>query len=465
MKIKSLKDISKFNISNCLIFILTLFTLTFFIYRDFGLRMIYGFAALSIILIFYFINHIFIKKEKPKITAIEILLFITISSIIIFFIFPNSRKDEDTLSYIIVILISFFYMLFSNKKQLNENGILISFIITASLFTIYILFFTAFPKFFYTVINPYLSKEAAQYSAYYLKRGYTVSIGGFTYTDYILFFGIASSIAIFITNKNKTIKYILSAIITIIICTIFIIGRRGEFLACILSLFFLYIIKRNKKKRNKELLFLFIFVSLATLLFLIFIKQLEKISFFKRYIFTLKQIMAGKDFSSGRGELYIWALNMFSKSPLWGNGWGSFANVVSPEYQLIHGSHGGIVKDAHNNFLQILAETGVIGFVFIVIPLIYIYVLTIKHIKNIFNYKFEDNVHIIKIKKLAIVSFLTQTFFMILSFFDPCTYKLIFCCMYVISTKFISISIELSNYEYPNFINKFIHSILKKKKI
>lgn len=444
------------------LFILSLFSLSFFIYRDFDIRMIYGFAALGLFFSVYFINHIFIKKEKPKITSIEALISISVLSVVLFFVLPNARKDADTIAYIIALLISFVFLLFSDSKNLNEKYITAAFIIGAIIFALYTLFFTAFTKLFYKAVMPYLSNIAKDYLIYYLKRGYAVTVGGSSYTEYILLFGIASSVATYFTTANKKIKHTSVGLITVFVITAFIIGRRGEFLACIISLFAFYLISRDKAKRNKELIILASIFLISAVLFIVFFKQLKEIHFLKRYIFTIEQILSKKDFSSGRGQLYSWALELFSKSPVYGAGWGGFARVITPQYQQIHGSHGGIVADAHNNFLQIFAETGILGFVFIVLPLIYIYALTISQILKVFRNKFDNNSNITKIKKLTIISFIIQTFFISLSFIDPCTYKIIFCCIYVIPIKFISISLELSNYEYNDFMSKIFNSLSNK---
>ena len=62
-----------------------------------------------------------------------------------------------------------------------------------------------------------------------------------------------------------------------------------------------------------------------------------------------------------------------AEKPLFGNGWGSFANFIPDAFREIHGN----VDDVHNIYLQFLCETGIIGGALILVPFLYIFILSI----------------------------------------------------------------------------------------
>ncbi len=67
------------------------------------------------------------------------------------------------------------------------------------------------------------------------------------------------------------------------------------------------------------------------------------------------------DFTSGRDQLYEIAWELFQKNPIIGAGWGQYRDFSLNYYQIPY--------DAHNIYLQALAELGVIGFAVMVVLL------------------------------------------------------------------------------------------------
>ena len=63
-------------------------------------------------------------------------------------------------------------------------------------------------------------------------------------------------------------------------------------------------------------------------------------------------------YSNGRAGLWEAAWNCFLDSPVFGNGWGSYTLAIK-------GAGFGHATNAHNIYLQILCETGIVGFVLI----------------------------------------------------------------------------------------------------
>ncbi len=72
---------------------------------------------------------------------------------------------------------------------------------------------------------------------------------------------------------------------------------------------------------------------------------------------------------NGRSELYDCAWDMYHASPLLGNGWGSYGKYVSTtSLGAMYEEIGFTSMSAHNVYLQLLAETGILGLVLFAAP-------------------------------------------------------------------------------------------------
>ena len=75
------------------------------------------------------------------------------------------------------------------------------------------------------------------------------------------------------------------------------------------------------------------------------------------------QELADDDSLNGRSEFYDLCLSMWERSPLIGNGWGSYTLEFNNTAEgMFYISRGYSTMNAHNVYLQVLAEEGVIGF-------------------------------------------------------------------------------------------------------
>ena len=99
----------------------------------------------------------------------------------------------------------------------------------------------------------------------------------------------------------------------------------------------------------------------------------------------------GGDMSNGRFELWGYALKLFRSNPIWGVGWRRYH-----EYALVN-LHEDI--EAHNVYLQMLAECGIIGFLLYIIPVIGGLIFTFCFLKKMYN---RRNSGIYRLMKLSL---------------------------------------------------------------
>ena len=81
----------------------------------------------------------------------------------------------------------------------------------------------------------------------------------------------------------------------------------------------------------------------------------------------------GTDFENGRWPLWSAAVAMFTDQPWFGHGWGSYSGLLS---SYLSEPNGFVYFHAHNEYLEVLAESGIIGAGFIA-TVLFVFVRTV----------------------------------------------------------------------------------------
>lgn len=216
-------------------------------------------------------------------------------------------------------------------------------------------------------------------------------------------------------NKKNLILFILSVI------AMLLVGKRGPLLFCALACLFMYMFSENRKNR-----FLTVITIILSMIFLITILG-NYIPSIYNIINRFESLIAKGDILNGRSTLFDLAIDMWKKDIFIGQGWGAYRY----NYQVIIYSYGAhSFLDAHNIYLQLLAELGIIGFAFFVLSWIKIMLSSLKSFKLIRKEKLLDY------KKQITFSILVQIFFLMYGFtgnplYDVQVYAVYFICIAV----------------------------------
>ena len=319
-----------------------------------------------VILTFYILK--FIKKGeltyKANILDLSILLFIliTIVSILLNNTFWISQKYFFIfLSYFILYL-----LIKSNIKSKNSfNFCLIIFFITASLISLYLLVQ-------YYDLDPFLS-DIQRLTSTLGNRNYVASY-------LALIFPIAFSF--FLVESKKRNKIFYEVILLIIYTGIIICHTRAIWAALIFSLLlFGYIlshfqINKTLKANKKWLIVLSLFFLLITLIY----SSSNPLN--RSSITAAERAISSFDIrgSALRSRFLIWksTINMIKDKPIFGSGLGTFPlNYLNYQADFLkrnseYLNFSGKAAEAHNEYLQIWAETGIIGLLsFLVLVVIF----------------------------------------------------------------------------------------------
>lgn len=431
--------------SDRLFLIITIFTCTFFIYRDFDIRMIYGYAVLGFILALHILRRFYSKKWVPR-SPIKISYLCLCVCVLISFILPNTNRDADTVAYVIAMILCAAYMIASVPGEKETKSAMKVLLYTAVAVSAYVVFFVLFEDLYWKTIYHIVSPVQQDYLSYYVSKGYAITINGCTYTNYLLMFGIAVACAFYVTEKNRNcLKSKSFRYMALFLLAIILVGRRGELVSAVASLALLYILSGNRKQRGTRLGVLLGATFFVFCVFILCLPLLKHIDFLYRYAFTIENILGGHDITSGRTELYSLAWSLFKENPLFGIGLSRFVNYIPPEFRMIHGFD---VRDVHCIYLQFLCECGIVGAIVRIVPLLYCYCLAVWQ----FN-RLRNEIGVSPRLDLAIqantISLLVQSFLFILGCYDPCFTRIIFWCFYAISILFLisAYSIEISYFK------------------
>ncbi len=158
--------------------------------------------------------------------------------------------------------------------------------------------------------------------------------------------------------KSKILNILNVVVIPLTVIAIFLTGTRTASIAAAVGIMYWFYTKRNANYKVKIVFIVFFVASVVVLFSFAPQDSVDRI------------FSSGKSLSSGNlnYRTVIWgaSLDQWKESPIVGNGIGSLAYVLSPA----HVQYGS----AHNTFIQILTETGIVGFtlyIFILLSILY----------------------------------------------------------------------------------------------
>lgn len=421
--------------------LLALFTVTFFCYRDFGSRMIYGYLCLGFLLAFCVLRWL-IRNEKLTFTPVCAGSAMLAAVILIHFLLPGARRDVDTTAYQISMLICIAYVVAApaHRRDVLRAGRVMH--IGALAMAAFVIVFTMYPLLFLQHVYPLLSDTARRYYDFFAPLGYGVSLGTYSYTDYVLFLGIAvccGDLAV----KPRTGRRIAidAATFAAIGLAMVVLGRRGELLAAAVAVMVLVLALCSRRKRQIILIAGSVLCALGVTLFIALLPQLKQIAVLARYVETIEQLLNGGDITSGRGALMAVAVAGFLSKPLFGVGWGQYVSL-SAQIGMCD-TDGNLIEDCHNIYLQFLTETGIVGAVLILLPIVYLLVLTCRMLRAAKYMEDKDPL------RFASISFLLQFFLLFIGIYDPSFQKIVFWCFYALALLFLKAALRTSNWN-PN---------------
>ena len=183
---------------------------------------------------------------------------------------------------------------------------------------------------------------------------------------------LCASFALLFTKSHKNILQRI-LLLSVVLFALILTGKRGVLIFSVFAMLVSYIICKKGAFANKLVTVLFILSSISLVMYVLSFYIEGIAAAFERIteMFSAKNETA--DVSNGRFKLYKIAWNFFREAPVLGIGWREFSKEVVNFY-----NQDSVLRDAHNVFLQLLCETGIIGFSIFILLFISAVVQTIQ---------------------------------------------------------------------------------------
>jgi O-antigen ligase len=375
-----------------------------------------NFAFLIIILsllgIFFLFSNKKLKIDTNKFISISSIYFLILISIMGIAYTNFTINNINTLAFRIPLFIIGFFLIFVNSWQ----KIIIKYIYLGSLIHVLFTFLSfLFTNFFSKYIIIFFPGNIIDTYFRFLSLGVYSGITDQTGTNgYFISYAIMISFIYLITN-NKKKNNINLLFFVLSVFAMLLTGKRGHFLASLISIFFVTIFyyRTKKKKFLKKILFITFILTLIIMFSLILIPDLQKV--------LVRYIPDDGDYTSGRINLYRNAIEMIGEKPILGWGGNTYGNIY------------GI--SVHNTYLQLFLENGVLAFLLFIFILLFNFMYTINFSKKVM---LNNRAHDISLT----FSLYFQLFFIIRNFIASSYYYNFVLIIYIIS---IAIPYSLKN--------------------
>ncbi len=315
-------------------------------------------------------------------------------------LFINNRLDS--MMQIVFYIISFLsYFVFRESKEYFK-GVAYG-LIFFSILNLVVNFFNLLSSQGYmSLIRSILSNvEANSAIKAYTRYGHLCGLSGhYSRNAYFCVVGFSVVCSVLLSGKSKR-NGIWTILALVMVGMTMLIGKRAHFLFMCASFLVVYELMGNTlTKKMKRLL---VFGLAGSIFLVVIIRIFPSVNYvFKRFIDNFNS----GDISNGRIKLYEEAFSQFLNNPILGIGFGNF---TLNSYDYFGYQYAGV----HNDYLQWLCETGIVGFIINLFFMIYIYRLSIIEMQALIS---EKNIKRKEELFLIVWSVLFQTFIILYSF-------------------------------------------------
>ena len=312
---------------------------------------IQGFAVA--LLLAYFVIDKKLSLPKIEIQPMEWLLILTLLVMLV-----TTENINENLTYMIrYAVLVFIVILMKYDKELFH--IIFYCILAAGLVHVIATLWFYFDTDFYMAhIYPHFnSSQKAHLYEQVQKNHHAVGLSNH-YSQNGIYMAIslcASFALLFMKSHRNILRKVL--LLSVVLLALILTGKRGVLIFSVFAILVTYIICKKGAFTNKLVTVLFILSSVSLVIYALSFYIEGIAAAFERITAMFLTENETSDVSNGRFKLYAIAWNFFKESPLLGIGWREFSKEVVNFY-----NQDSVLRDAHNVFLQLLCETGIIGF-------------------------------------------------------------------------------------------------------
>ncbi len=305
----------------------------------------------------------------------------------------------------------------------------IKLLVALSLFYAFFIFIQyLFTKGFNSLYFPLLSDTTQQRAQLYSRRGYYFGLHTSPHeVAGIIAFAIAALLlrAILVGKEKRSVT--LFATIAVLLVALFLTGKKGVLLALIGAFVVTVVLMYGSKKQWKKAVIAVGVSALVLIVALVIIRSAPDNTLFYRINRFIDQLLSGQAIGSDRIRLYRHAIDAWKDSKLFGIGWYQFVALSTTEFGY------SAAHQVNLDYLQWLCETGVVGLILNLIPLL----LTLYQALAI-GVKALGNIVQQKKKWVVLFAIFVQIFTVAYAFIEIPFYDVYFFGIYMLSCMIIN---------------------------
>ena len=389
-------------------------------------NIIYAFSITGYVMIAAGICGLGIVTKTDSTFSINSVTCAWIPAIVVMFssYFLNSTKKVSAEMDLLILFVAMVFCVFSYYEKSEYMLCIKAIVFIASINSFGVIVQEFIPS-LYRICVEFLPDSMINVVLSSRHNGFTTN-PGFAAT-----FICAGIVALFtMVVEEQKITFRTRILMLLFIIALLFTNKRAHPVFLLISLLMVWLMPVGGSSRAGKYWKIFIAVIAVVISYFAFKDLLIKIPFISSLVQTIDGFMLGEDITSSRSALFSWAWDLFEQNPVFGIGWGDF------RYTIVGVVTHSTELDTHNIYLQLLCETGIVGFVCFFVP----FLLFWTKAKNAYCKCAVGEDELTKTWKAPLFfSFSFQTLFLIYGFtgnplYDPCWMLLyMFACSITVS--------------------------------
>lgn len=374
-------------------------------------------SGMYVVTLGFFVLLYVITTRWQKYSILSVGLLWSPAMLIMLISFARSSHTVTGAFDVAVLLLSVLLCIFFSNREKTYERAIVTMAIVSAVYAAGVFLQRFFPKLFSLVLKVFPSTMVEEIDKAKGLPGFTINIG---FAASYICTGLIAILALSIGKKGVEKAFTVVTMVFLVLC-LMLTGKRGHKLFGYLTLLICFMLPAKKQNILKRCA-----LALAvTLLLLCFSGMVQYIVPAVTTIMdNIADLQAGKDITSSRSALYIWALKLFAENPVLGIGWGDYRTTV------VGNATQYAVLDTHNIYLQLLCENGIVGFLCFAVPMLLFWVAALR---IYFNWVQKKNEMPEVWRKLVFFSFAYQTFFGLLGLTENPLYDVHTVLVYLLS--------------------------------
>lgn len=317
--------------------------------------------------------------KRENIPLINGHFWLIISFSILFISVLVSVNMSISLQYVVYyVLFGLFFILLSFNSNWFNICLKIQ-LVFSLIHAVVTIFSSILPSVYYVLVLPFYSNTNKSSIVYWMQNGNYPGIAGQIGTNsFFISLGIAIIIAYVLSRPTKK-RGMYIFLLTILTYALFLTGKRGLLIGNMIAILVTWYFGPLICKKTRIFKVIMALVTMLTALY--FLSGV--IPVLEQTIGRFLNNWGDADFSSGRIDLFREAWQLFSQRYVFGYGINTYTTLSMEGFNTTLG--------AHNDILQFLAEVGFVGTVFYIIPIVWIFIKTLRILRNIYRNKVEKN--------------------------------------------------------------------------